>query len=108
MPRGGKRPGAGRPRGSTVKKRSNAFIEKVIAETPEATPLAYMLAIMKDPNVDERRRDAMAIAAAPFVHPKLATINANVGGSVRSITSVNIVSMPTGLFSRPNRGPQSE
>ena len=34
------------------------------------TPLAYMLAIMNDPDVDVSRRDRMAIAAAPFCHER--------------------------------------
>jgi len=32
------------------------------------TPLAYMLAVMNDPNADVTRRDRMATAAAPYVH----------------------------------------
>ena len=34
------------------------------------TPLEYMLRIMRDPNEDKDRRMRMAIAAAPFVHPR--------------------------------------
>jgi len=30
-----------------------------------------MLAVMADRSVDESRRDRMAIAAAPFVHPRV-------------------------------------
>ena len=30
-----------------------------------------MLAVMNDPDADQSRRDRMAIAAAPFVHPKV-------------------------------------
>ena len=33
-------------------------------------PLEYMLAIMNDPEIEPSRRDKMAIAAAPFIHPK--------------------------------------
>ena len=35
------------------------------------TPLEYMLAVMRDPNEPPERRDEMAKAAAPYVHPKL-------------------------------------
>jgi len=35
------------------------------------TPLAYMLDVMNDPSVPEDRRDRMAMAAAPYCHPKL-------------------------------------
>jgi len=34
------------------------------------TPLEYMLAVMTDPTADALRRDRMAIAAAPYVHPR--------------------------------------
>ena len=37
------------------------------------TPLEYMLRVMRDRGEDHKRRDAMAVAAAPFVHPRLAT-----------------------------------
>jgi hypothetical protein len=37
------------------------------------TPLDYMLRVMRDPTIEHARRDDMAKAAAPYVHPKLAT-----------------------------------
>jgi hypothetical protein len=39
-------------------------------------PLDYMLLVMRDTRVDPKRRDAMAMAAAPYLHPKLSTIDA--------------------------------
>lgn len=36
-------------------------------------PLDYMLRIMREAG-DEKRRDAMASAAAPYVHPRLASV----------------------------------
>jgi hypothetical protein len=33
-----------------------------------------MLGIMRDANADPKRRDAMAMAAAPYLHPKLSTV----------------------------------
>jgi hypothetical protein len=47
-----------------------------IAATGE-TPLDYMLRVMRDPTVDHERRDRNANSAAPYVHPKLAQIDAN-------------------------------
>lgn len=38
------------------------------------TPLDYMLRVMRDPTVEHPRRDEMARAAAPYVHPKLASV----------------------------------
>jgi hypothetical protein len=37
-------------------------------------PLDHMLRVMRDPTVDPHRRDAMAKAAAPYVHPTLAAV----------------------------------
>ena len=68
MPRGGSRPGSGRPKGSMTKKK-RLLVEE--AQAHGVTPLGWMLAVLNNPEADEARRDRMAIAAAPFVHPKL-------------------------------------
>jgi hypothetical protein len=44
------------------------------AEAGGEMPLDYMLTVMRDPKADDKRRDAMAMAAAPYLHPKLSTI----------------------------------
>ena len=36
------------------------------------SPLDYMLSVINDPGVDDARRDRMAIAAAPYVHARVA------------------------------------
>ena len=46
-----------------------------IASTGE-TPLQYMLRVMRDAATPPARRDAMAVAAAPYVHCKLAQADA--------------------------------
>lgn len=76
---GGKRPGAGRPKGAANK----ASIERQakVAATGD-TPLDYMLKVMRDEMADEKRRDEMAKAAAPYVHPKLSSVDAKVEGDV--------------------------
>lgn len=61
----------GRKKG--VPNKANAAKAAEIAATGE-TPLDYQLRVMRDPTVDHDRRDKMAIAAAPYVHPKLANI----------------------------------
>lgn len=38
------------------------------------TPLEHMLKVMRDPKAGDDRRDEMAKAAAPYVHPKLASM----------------------------------
>src|SRR5262245_41133185 len=37
----------------------------------QMTPLAYLLMVINDPTTDAERRDRLAIAAAPYCHPKL-------------------------------------
>lgn len=37
------------------------------------TPLEYMLRVMRDKTVDHERRDKMALAAASYMHPRLAS-----------------------------------
>lgn len=73
MPRGsapGERRG-GRKKG-TPNKRTAAMQAEILA-TGES-PLDYMLRVMRDPSADHERRDKMAAAAAPYVHPKLSAI----------------------------------
>jgi hypothetical protein len=33
-----------------------------------------MLSVMRDTNAEPKRRDAMAIAAAPYLHPKMSAV----------------------------------
>jgi hypothetical protein len=58
----------------TLNKRTEAMLDE-IASTGE-TPLQYMLRVMRDPEASPARRDAMAVAAAPYVHSKLAQVDA--------------------------------
>jgi hypothetical protein len=47
---------------------------RAVAEATGILPLDYMLSVMRDPGVDTRRRDAMATAAAPYLHPRLSPL----------------------------------
>jgi hypothetical protein len=85
MPKGGYKAGGGRPRQANSRR---SLMEKgrqamAAVEAPEASdetsapaqpetldPLAYMLRVMNDPGAEPERRDRMAIAAAPFMHPR--------------------------------------
>lgn len=71
MARGGKREGAGRKPGTPNKTTQEQ--REAVAESGQ-TPLDYMLTVMRDLSMDDRRRDDMAKAAAPYVHAKLAAI----------------------------------
>lgn len=74
--KGGKREGAGRPKGAKNKK-----TEEQIAAVQETgiTPLEYLLEVMRDESRDDKDRTEAAKAAAPYVHPKLTSteLNAN-------------------------------
>src|SRR3954452_6204470 len=71
MPKGGPRPGAGRPRGSRGR-RTKDSITKADALGP--TPLEVLLESMHAAPAEGERAEAVecAKAAAPYVHPKLA------------------------------------
>ena len=68
---GGRRPRAGRKPGATTQ-RTREIAERAIAEG--VTPLEYMFAVMRDEQADIHRRDEMAKAAAPYIHPRLQAI----------------------------------
>lgn len=74
---GGARRGAGRKMSEERKAVIAASEEaraRALAAMNGESPLDYMLRVMRDATADQRRRDAMAIAAASFVHPKLAAV----------------------------------
>jgi hypothetical protein len=72
--RGGRRPGAGRPVGQRTAEIARAAAESGI------TPIEVMLGAMRelwDVGTPEAKREAAGIAkdAAPYVHPRLASID---------------------------------
>lgn len=62
-----------RPKGSKDKA-PRKWPSRFIGETIPAgkSPLEYMLAVMNDEKADMLRRDKMALAAAPYIHAKIA------------------------------------
>jgi hypothetical protein len=68
--KGGRRPGAGRPKGS-----GNKFT-KDIAEMLEGkqSPLEFMLEIVNNTDNDQRERLDAAKAAAPYIHARISHI----------------------------------
>ncbi len=70
MARGGARPGAGRKPGS----KAQATKQALEAVGAGEMPLEYMLRVMRDHTADEKRRDAMAAAAATYIHPRLSSV----------------------------------
>lgn len=70
--RGGKRPGAGRKAGAPNK--ATAARQKAVKESG-LTPLDYLLSVMRDETVPREERVDAANKAAPYVHPKLASVD---------------------------------
>ena len=77
MPRGGRRPGAGRKPGSLTR-RTREIAEQAAGDG--ISPLEHMLAVMRDPSESPERRDEMAKAAAPYMHPRLASVEQQISG----------------------------
>jgi hypothetical protein len=80
--RGGRRPGAGRKPGVPSQKTINRLKMAEEAAAGGTTPLEVMLRTMRalwDEGTDEARKQACKIAsdAAPYVHPRLSTIEQN-------------------------------
>ena len=71
MAAGGKRPGAGRPKGSTNK--ASRELQEQFA-SPGVMPLEFLIGIMRDPAEDQAKRIDAAKAAAPYVHARLAAV----------------------------------
>ncbi len=71
MPSGGKREGAGRKPG-VPNKASVARQEEIAASG--LTPLDYMLGVLRDEKSTEANKMWAAEKAAPYVHPKLASV----------------------------------
>jgi hypothetical protein len=104
MPRGGRRPGAGRPKG-VANKRTRKLTEgtaEAVALTEASggvTPLAHLLAVLRDPESSPARKDSAAATAAPYIHPRLSmTATASVNASANSCRplEVRIFSVPHG------------
>jgi len=71
MPHGGRRPGAGRPKGA--KNRRTILLEEGnrLASKGGVTPLEHLLSVMRDERKPLRDRLEAAKAAAPYCHPRL-------------------------------------
>lgn len=87
---GGARPGAGRPKGSANKK-TQEIVAKALQDG--VTPLEYMLGIMRDVTADFERRDEMARAAAPYIHPRLQAVehSGKDGGDIGIVAKIERV-----------------
>ena len=73
MPRGGKRPGAGRKKGSSL---TSNMAKKTAMRVLDngASPLDYMLAVMTGEKEYDETKFKAAVSAAPYVHPRLQAV----------------------------------
>jgi hypothetical protein len=55
---------------------------RAAARATGVLPLDYMLSVMRDPDADQKRREAMAMAAASYLHSKLSAIEAKLSPAV--------------------------
>ncbi|KPF74555.1 hypothetical protein IP68_12370 [Blastomonas sp. AAP25] len=72
MPQGGRRTGAGRPKGARSAK---TLAQTKAVEASGLTPLDFMLSVMRDEKNEQAVRLDAANKAAPYVHAKLATVD---------------------------------
>jgi hypothetical protein len=87
---GGRRPGT--PNKATAKR------EREVAKLGQ-TPLEYMLKVMRNTKAAGERRDRMAVAAAPYVHPKLANMQ-HTGANGGPIQTVDLTKLSDDELSR--------
>jgi hypothetical protein len=74
MAHGGARKGAGRKPGALTTK-TRELAEK--AAEGGITPLDYMLSVLRDESLEAAARFEAAKAAAPYVHPRLSSVEAS-------------------------------
>jgi len=81
MAKGGRRIGAGRKAGTSDKTLRKFSVDQVlnsIGSGPDATPLAFLMGVIHLPagteGVKLSDRIQCAIAAAPYVHPRLSSV----------------------------------
>ena len=88
---------AGRPPGRRNQRTREVADAVAAAAASDTSPLSYMLSILKDENADQRRRDDMARAAAPFVHPRINPIaEGKAAGDTGGTISVTILPIESG------------
>lgn len=103
MPRGGKRAGAGRPKGSCTT-RTREIADAAMANPEITTPLDHLLKTLNNPLIGAARKDKVAELLLPYLHPRLsatAMLNAN-GNNGNNNDTPNgppvILAIPRGCF----------
>jgi hypothetical protein len=81
MAHGGARAGAGRKLGSATAK-TREIADRALADG--ISPLEFMLQVMRDGTAERAERLDMAKAAAPYIHPRLSSIEAKVDADIQA------------------------
>jgi hypothetical protein len=97
----------GRQKG-VANKRTREIADAAIKEG--LTPLEYMLAVLRDETADPERRDEMAKAAAPYIHPRLASIEAShrIKSDVRDLSDAELVAIASSTGIAEEAGGEGE
>ncbi len=90
---GGARLGAGRKPGAIRKATAKAQAK---AAEGGILPLDFMLYVMRDETAGRAERLDMAKAAAPYVHAKLASVEANITGGMEHAHVIELIGVRPG------------
>lgn len=85
---------AGRPKGS--KTRYSATLQRQMLHSDNPTPLEYLVSVYTDESNSLRDRLDAAKAAAPYVHPRLSTVEVfdqPLDGDAKSITNEQLIAI---------------
>ena len=95
MAHGGKRKGAGRPRGSKCGSKG----ENLEAKLREGvrSPLDYMMNVLNNPGTSVERKMWAAEKAAPYVHSRLASKEHKITGDKKNPISISLCHPPEHL-----------
>lgn len=104
MPRGGKRPGAGRKKGSATR-RTRAAADAAAANPEIKLPLDHMLDVLNNPTSTQARKDRAAECLLPFLHPRLSAVMTSALGGQGGNNGNNSERLPDIIYSIP-RGAQ--
>ena len=88
MTHGGKRKGAGRPKGVEAGTKAERLAASL--GQGQTTPLKYMLNMLNNPQVSIEKKMWAAKEAAPFVHSKRASLNTTISGDDDKPVAVTI------------------
>ena len=94
---------AGRPKGS--KTRYSTTLQRQMLRNDNPTPLEYLVSVYTDESNSLRDRLDAAKAAAPYVHPRLSSVevsNQPLDGNANSISNEQLIAIISGRAEKLN------